>query len=386
MLLALQPASANEMVHRRGNTIVDGIDTQLRLISVNIGGWLMWEGWIFGKGLFLTESKILSGIQKLSGMRNDFQSAVYDQYVSDADFELISKLGFNAVRVPFNHRLIEDDATPYKYKEDGFRRLDAILDSCERHGLYVILDMHAVPGGQSRTMVADPDSKNEIVWNSITNQTRTVELWKAIATRYRDRKVIAGYDLINEPLLNDGGNLISLYKRIITAIRAVDQKHMIILEGGKMASDFSMFSGPLDENQIYSFHIYTWFGDNRVKKLGAYEAISQAQQVPFWCGEFGENNYGMLESTVTMFERAPWITGWSFWTWKRAPSRFPGLVVFDVPPEFKRILDWIIWPARVKPPRATVDNGIAQFLQAVQLRNCHLNQQMAQIVVGRGTK
>jgi hypothetical protein len=42
---------------------------------------------------------------------------------------------------------------------------------------------------------------------------------------------------------------------------------LISIEGNKLATDFSMFAQPLDVNMAYSFHIYTWFGDDWRKVL-----------------------------------------------------------------------------------------------------------------------
>ena len=178
---------------------------------------------------------------------------------SRADIQKIAQAGFNVVRVPRNDRVFEGDG--------GWRILDRLLGWCEKHKVYVVLDLHAVPGGQSRLGMADPADTGHLVWASEENQAKTLEIWKAIAARYHNRQIIAGYDLINEPAPPAGKDLVRLYQRIIRAIR-VDPNHLIIVEGGKFASDFSMFDKPLCENQAFSLHMYTWFGDDRKKEVG----------------------------------------------------------------------------------------------------------------------
>lgn len=165
----------------------------------------------------------------------------------------------------------------------------------------MILTLHSVPGGQSPLFTADPDGTAQL-WHSESYQERTVALWKAIADRYKDRQIIAGYDLLNEPAPPDANDLITLYKRIITAIRSVDQHHMVIIEGVDYAKDFSLFTEPLSDNQAYSFHMYTWFGDQRQEKLAEYRQVSEAHNIPMWNGEFGENNTEMLMTTIDLFE------------------------------------------------------------------------------------
>ena len=55
--------------------------------------------------------------------------------------------------------------------------------------MYVVLDLHAAPGGQSGYFIADPQGKKRL-WDDETYQQRTVALWKAIAARYHDRCAI----------------------------------------------------------------------------------------------------------------------------------------------------------------------------------------------------
>lgn len=338
--------------------------------GVNLGGWLLWEGWIFGKG-FTAQSAIADQLTELVGHEETsrFRDGIYRNFVAESDLAKIVELGFNSVRVPVSWRLLEDDA--------GWRVLDRLIDDCEKRRLYVVLDLHAAPGGQSRLFICDPGKAGDAVWNSPDSQLRTIALWQAIAQRYRDRTTVAGYDLLNEPMAPGGTALVDLYHRIIAAIRAVDPQHLIILEGNKLATDFSMFSRPLTDNQAYSFHIYNWFGDDRAKRLAGYRALSVSQNLPVWCGEFGENNYEMIRTTVHMFD-APenGFCGWSFWTWKKAPTKFPGLVTVKVPPDWQAVMNWIgAWFGR-RPGRAQAVAGINNFLQSVRLEHCQLDEQM----------
>ena len=368
---ALAVAEPNRMVHQSDRQLVDAQGQPLQLRGVNLGGWLLWEGWIFGKG-FTAQSTMLDKLTELVGRDEAvrFRDGIYENFIAVADIEKIAALGFNSVRVPVNWRLLTDDA--------GWRVLDRLIDNCEKHRLYVVLDLHAVPGGQNRGFIADPGPARDSVWKSAANQERTVALWQQIAQRYRDRATVAGYDLMNEPVAPSGAVLVELYRRIITAIRAVDPQHLIIFEGNKLAIDFSMFTQPLVDNQAYSFHIYNWFGDDRATRLAGYRALSVSQNVPVWVGEFGENNYAMIRSTVQMFE-APdnGFSGWAFWTWKKAPTKFPGLVTAPVSRDWRAVIDWVgSWFFGYKPAHATAGAGLNDFLKAVRLENCQVDQQM----------
>ena len=154
---------------------------------------------------------------------------------------------------------------------------------------------------------------------------------------------------------------------------------MLFIEGGSLATDFSMFGKPLDANMAYSFHIYTWFGDNRSQRLTAYQKLAGKQNVPLWVGEFGENNYKMIGTTVKMFDEHPEICGWAFWSWKRAPTSYPGLVTVKVPAGWQKVMAWINHPIlRQKPTTAETREAIKEFLEAVKLENGQLDKQMLQ--------
>lgn len=235
----------NPMIHADGVQIVDGNGKPIKLRGVLLEGWLMWNGTLWGTG-FTSETKITERLEKLVGHEETekFRQEIYNNFITEEDISQIAKMGFNVVRVPFNHTILEDDNEPYVYKKSGWKHLDNVLDWCEKNKIYAVLDLHSVPGGQSAVFVNDPEKKK--LWDSEENMKRTVALWKEIASRYRNRKVVAGYDLINEPGAPNGRTLINAYAQIINAVREVDPDHMIILEGGEIAStDFSMYKNRL---------------------------------------------------------------------------------------------------------------------------------------------
>ncbi len=239
-----------------------------------------------------------------------------------------------------------------------------------------MLDLHAAPGGQSKLFTADPGGA-QTLWQAEQNQNATVELWRRLAARYKNRTIVAGYDLLNEPTPPTGADLAKLYARVIRAVRESDPQHLLFLEGGKLATDFSMFAQPSAENICYSFHIYTWFGDDRKKLLAKYLALAKSQNAPLWCGEFGENNYEMIASTVKMFEQHEEICGWSFWTWKKASMRSPGLVTVKVPADWAGVMKWIGNPLfNAKPASEKASRGIEDFLEAVKFPRAELDAKM----------
>jgi endoglucanase len=370
----------NPMVHQAGKTIVGTDGKPLRFRGVNLGGWLLWEGGDFGKAILLSESTMMERLAQIIGDQatQEFRNQIYDNFIIEADFQRIAQLGFNSVRLPINAKILEDDNRPYVYKQSGWDLIDRAVNWGDKYGVYVILDLHSVPGGQSRLSPSDPERPEEIIWKSEEHKLRTIAMWQAIANRYKDRKTVAGYDLINEPLPPKGSDLLDLEQRIVVAIRQVDRNHMVIVEGDKFSSDFSMFAKPLSGNQMYGFHMYNWFGDDRKKKLAGFKNLSNEQNVPLWVGEFGENTYEMIATTVAMYDDAANQVngGWSFWAWKKVSSRWPTLIPITPPGGWQTLLDWLNLPNKNEPDRAKAITTLNAYVQASRIENTHIDQQM----------
>jgi len=375
--------SDTAFVHRNGSEIYDGSNQTIRLEGVNLGGWLMWEGWIWGGG-FTQEKTIFNRIETKIGLAgaNAFRDSIHQNFITKNDFQRISEQCYNIVRVPFNHTLLEDDASPFIYKQEGWDLLDSILSWGEMYNIYILLDLHSAPGGQSNSFTVDPDTDN--LWEDQLNKDRTVALWKAIAERYQDRGIVAGYDLLNEPNAPVAGDLVSLYDVIIDSIRTVDTNHMLFIEGNNFAIDFSMFSVLPDPNMLFEFHFYTWFmGPDYTTELMDYTNLSGAYNVPVWCGEWGENNYSELGITIDLFRNDLYkIRGSAFWTWKKAKeeSQYPFYYGIDTTADWSKSINWISNIFAPAPTVSEMQNGITAFLQEMEIANCQLDNTIESIV------
>ena len=300
---------------------------------------------------------------------NNFKDSVYKNYITRADIKKISQECYNVVRIPFNHNLLEDDTNPFAYKPQGWAILDSVLKWCEDYNVYAVLDMHAAPGGQATHFIADPDSID--LWNSPLNKNRTIQLWKAIANRYKNRGIIASYDLLNEPNIWWWPDLVNLYSSIIAEIRTVDSNHMIMLEGNNYAQDFSMYTSLPDPNMCFQFHYYTFFFS--APNIPAWTALSNSLNVPIWCGEWGEDTLGGMQNKLTTILRNPAnkISGQSFWTWKTVIVNFqnPHSLNVNNHPDWNNSMLW----ATYNTPTVTavqMQNGINNFIVDMKLQNC----------------
>jgi hypothetical protein len=281
----------------------------------------------------------------LRAMGRDAYDAYFDRFLdvffTDADAAFLASLGMNCVRIAFNYRHFEDDDRPFELKEEGFRRLDAAIDACARHGIYTVLDLHATPGAHNRRWHSDNPTHLAFFWTHRHFQDRAVHLWEALATRYRDNPWVAGYNPLNEPGDATGESIGPVYERLRDAIRAIDAKHVLFLDGNRHGTDFDRFAEPW-ENTVYTLHDYALAG---FQDSGDYPGMSRGQYVdrdflrerflqrseymrrtgtPIWVGEFGpvysgdpardEHRYRVLRDQLDIYDE--FDAGWSLWTYK----------------------------------------------------------------------
>jgi aryl-phospho-beta-D-glucosidase BglC (GH1 family) len=87
--------------------------------------------------------------------RKQVVSAFHDSWLKEADLAAIADLGFNTVRIATGWRdLVEvtgdkQPKAPLVFDEEGFRRLETLLDWCEKYGLYGVMDLQDSPGGHN---------------------------------------------------------------------------------------------------------------------------------------------------------------------------------------------------------------------------------------------
>ena len=296
--------------------VVDENGKKVILNGVNIGNWLLWETWMgfvpeythdwahYDTLEVLTER---FGTEKTAEIEKVFM----DNFITENDIAQIEKLGFNCVRVPFWYRnFMNEDGTwlTSNHNENpGFKRIDWLIETCEKYGIYIILDMHGAPGGQSKNHSTGKAGRNEL-YEVESKMNTCVELWTTIAERYKDNKIIAVYDLLNEPQNNGGysgdysweagsqeaaAQTNKAYDILYKAIREVDNNHIISFEG---IWSTDVLPNPEEcgyENVMYQLHIYDTSTDMILYRVNELRKIRREWGVAVYNGEYnnGENEY-----------------------------------------------------------------------------------------------
>ncbi|KAF9878857.1 glucan -beta-glucosidase [Colletotrichum karsti] len=349
-----------------GTKIVNENGEEVILKGAAVGGMLNMENFITGYSGH--ESEHREALAEVLGQEKAdfFFSRLLHYYFTEADAALFASLGLNCLRVPFNYRHFIDDANPSVIKKSGFELLDRIVNYCAKYNIYVILDLHAVPGGQNQDWHSDSGISRALFWEFKDFQDRAIQLWEALAAHYKGNKVIAGYNPLNEPADPKHTRLISWYERAEKAIRAIDPDHILFLDGNTYAMDFSAFSPEKTlPNSVYSCHDYSLYGfplpeqyegiDSQKQKLRASlkrkVEFMQKARVPIWNGEWGpvyqdprtdsnaaatnEKRFALLKEQLNIYREFGGIS-WSIWLYK--DIGYQGMVYVDPESPYMRLI------------------------------------------------
>lgn len=327
-----------KFVHTKGQDIYSPEGKPFLIKGTNLGNWLLPEGYMFKfdkvNAPWMIEQVLLELIGPSANTR--FWKQYLDSYITETDIRLLKEMGSNSVRLPFDYRLFTNES--YLGANDstrGFYYMDRVVNWCKKYKLYLLLDMHGAPGGQTGDNI-DNSYGYPFLYTDSGCQAQTINIWKRIADRYKNETIILGYDLLNEPIAHffdqDQLNplLEPLYRKIVSAIREVDNNHLIFLEGAQWASKFHIFSKPFDDKLVYSFHKY--WTDTTQDVIQEYVDFRSRYNVPIYVGETGENNDAWILSFRKLLEKNN--IGWHYWPYKKMESTscvvsFPKPVTWD---------------------------------------------------------
>jgi len=376
-------AQPNGYIRCEGKNFIDGNGEIFIPRGINLGNWLNPEGYMFHFKNVNSYRLIDNSFKELLGADEvrEFWKIFRDNYITKEDIRYIKSIGLNHVRVPFNFKLFLIEDHPEIYIREGFNRLDDVIKWCKEEGLYVVLDLHAAPGGQTGDNIDDSWSYPFLFENEEAQKT-TIDLWEKIASRYKNEKIILGYDLLNEPIPHYYENkeelnplLEPLYRKITAAIRRVDNNHIIFLGGAQWNTNFKVFGPPFEKNIAYTFHKY-WMPPEQ-KEIQEYVDFRDKYNVPLYMGESGENDDAWINTFRLLLEKNQ--IGWCFWPYKKMEST-RGMISFTQTEEWKQVVIYAETSKnnfeevrKLKPPREVVRKGFADLLNNILFKNCTIN-------------
>ena len=362
-------ATFDGFVHAEGGQLVDGQGRPRLLRGVGLGNWLLAEGYMWGFDDAGPQSprQIEGLIEDLVGPVEAalFWRSFRDRFIAEQDIERIAAAGLDHVRLPINARLVIDDTG--RLIDDGIALVDRLIEWCRAHGLWVVIDLHGAPGGQTGTNIDDSlRGLPDLFLEGGAYRDLTITLWRQLARRYRDETVVAGYDLLNEPLPNEyadrfAAELVALYRDLTSAIRAEDPDHLIIYEGTRWSTDWTIFTEVWDPNSMLQFHKY-WSPPDR-PSIARFVEAGERLGLPIYMGEGGENNLDWLQTAFQLYEDCG--ISWNLWPWKKIDTVTSPRSVR--PPAGWEAIQAYAERRGPRPADAVITSALASLLENVRL-------------------
>ena len=367
-----------------GQRIVNGHGDNVLLRGIGLGGWMLQEGYMLHLNKEGQQYRIKQRIASLIGEQETqaFYTACLSNHTTKSDIDSLHAWGFNSVRLPMHYNLftLSVDQEPVAGKNTwltiGFTLTDSLVSWCKANHMYVVLDLHAAPGGQGNDLnISDRDPSKPSLWQSEANRQKTIALWQKIAARYANEPAVGGYDILNEPnwgfedTLHDRNGLKEdknvqlkqLLVDITNAIREVDKNHIIIIEGNGWGNNYKGMLGPWDKNMVLSFHKYWNLNDQQ--SIQHMVNFRNQYDMPVWIGETGENSNTWFTEAIQLFEKNN--MGWCWWPLKKLGNNNPLQIKFN--PGYDSLVNY--WNGKISLPPAHVYDALMKLAVQAKCEN-----------------
>jgi endoglucanase len=389
---------AQDYLRADGKQIKAG-NKEILLRGIGLGGWMLQEPYMLDlSGTAIAQFDIRNKITALIGKEKTQQ--FYDTWLANhcrrSDIDSLAAWGFNSIRLPMHYNLftlpVEEEPVAGKntWLSKGFALTDSLVKWCSARKIYVILDLHAAPGGQGNDQpISDRNKAYPSLWESKANQQKTLALWQRIAKHYANEPWIGGYDLLNETNwgfehtddkngCNEKANkeLKAFLMEITAAVRKVDSRHALFIEGNCWANNYNGMFPLWDNNMIISFHKY--WNRNDQGSVQHFVDLRERYNVPVWMGESGENSNEWFTDAISLMEKNN--IGWAWWPLKKNGMNNP----MQVHPGkgYEQIIAY--WKGKAEQPSATeAYKSLMQLTEALKTENCTLHKDVIRAMFGQ---
>ena len=288
--------------------------------------------------------------------------------LDEKDVTLMQRAGFDVVRLGIDWAQLE----PVRghFDQGYLDRVASTVGMLNRHGLYVVLDMHfrlgwsprfGYSGAPAWATIGAPDwnplpqyswspslipaamASDTYFWLSADWKTDFYRAWQAVATRFANQPGVAGYDIFNEahplpipPRIFEKFYLWPMFRDAIQAIGAVDSNHLFFVQGILLLTLNTVVVHLKAPDVVYGTHLYEgslippfWNGDPTFLRQRIQQRVNEAAQVPapLWIGELGYDltQKGAISYADAALDDADDLgIGWAWWQWRE--NRYWGIV------------------------------------------------------------
>jgi beta-galactosidase len=262
-----------------------------------------------------------------------------DESAFDRAFAQMAAAGMNTVRIDLLWSAIEPE--PGRYDEDHLRRLDAVLESARRHGLW--LHPTFFIGGEVG------DAFWDIPWRGDRQPHRDPELLRLqaehaamLARRWKGDPAIIAWDLTDEPpfwLFRDteDEDARAWTRTLVEALRAADPEHLVTIGTSGQEVGWGPFRADVVAEQLdfacvhpYPIYQYEIYPDAllspRMTLAAAFEtALAAGAGKPVMVHEYGASSAQFEPEAIAAYDRllsysslGRGATGYYAWCWTDA--------------------------------------------------------------------
>jgi endoglucanase len=332
------PAPPLSLLHAVGTNIANAAGQVVQLQGLNLGGWFIMEKWMcpLDSGSLPDTYSVITNLDSRFGVATE-QNLIHGyqtNWITINDLDNLTNAGFNCVRMPvwWGNFYSITNTTSTGWRSDAFTVLDWFVTNCASRGIYVVIDMHGVVGGQSTSDDTGWQNQNQY-WTNSVDQAETAYLWSQIAAHYKGNPAVAGYDVINEPDGAPSGtaSVWPAYASLYHTIRSADPGHILILEGTFGNWDWSMLPNPSTyswTNIVYSMHEYQYGGTVAQIEAGSDNQVTDfdnhlSWNVPSYIGEWNDMGQGAACYDYSINDYTNAAMSWTMWTYKATDGLIP---------------------------------------------------------------
>src|SRR5467141_2476039 len=126
----------SRFVTTRGKEFISLSGKPLLLKGINLGNWLLPEGYMFKFKTANSPRLIQTVVNELVGEdeARRFWKTYRENYITRDDIHFIKQSGFNSVCVPFSYRLFVSESERQNLDGPGYELLDHVVDWCRKEG------------------------------------------------------------------------------------------------------------------------------------------------------------------------------------------------------------------------------------------------------------
>jgi len=177
----------------------------------------------------------------------------------EEDFQMISELGFNFVRLPIDYRIYTRPGDWSVFLEPKLAQIDQAVAWGQKYGIHVCINLHRAPGYCVNSPSTPlPPRQNISLWDNAEARQAFAAHWRMFAERYKTVPAEAlSFNLVNEPGNVSGETYAQAMQPAIQAVRQVSPQRVIISD----AVDFGNGRNDaiLAQNVVVSPHFYNPF-------------------------------------------------------------------------------------------------------------------------------